>query len=634
MSDSELQHQKQAIGNAYRLAKQNNDIDDMVRQWAAIVDILWAEWEDCFQLDYWIEELAFLRQLIEQQQRNDCLPHLAKGAFAAYSIRDMANPDFHFWETLNLQYLEGELSVEERLMRSLQCMIHYTWGIGNQPKASLILDYLKIMLREDNSSAMVQCIYHVCLGAYQFWFDPDPASSTRTIDAGLKLSQRLDLTLWDVPMLNVALFLTCSSQMEASAKLYLQGLQQRLDDASRPHDFAIFYHFKAYLAWLDTDFDEALFAAEKALHIAEQTGFSFSPVYYGLAVAQILNETGHADEALAHALKLRHQARLYKSRQLEIMALAIACHIAISCQQVTLAAELLDTLFKHADGYKLQRLPWLRQCDARQIADFHALQDEQPASPLPLFLRNMLPDRIPCKCKTKIITLGHLQIITSQDFTSTSRKPPRILIALLLQLIAASPAGVAQKKLMESTWPGVDPAAARSRLKTSLYRLRKLLGEERAIIQQHGVVKLNGDCLDIDCWELIRHYKNTSRSADVSKHAIALYAGSFDNRLCDIPGLQVFQVYLQRIHAEMVLSQVQSHHSSQQYREAFNLLQAALQQDAVNVDFCIELLKTLGHIGSHHAIAATLQTFSENFRRELGMPLPKSITQTAQALQP
>ena len=358
----------------------------MVRHWSGIVDTLWAQWEDCFQLDEWIEELSDLRQLIEQQQRPDCLPYLAKGAFAAFSIRDMGHPDFDFWEALNLQYLEGELSVEERLIRSLQCMIHYTWGIGNQPKASLILDYLKIILREDNSSGMVQCIYPVCLAAYQFWFEPDPARSTQTIDEGLQLSQRLNLSVWDVPMLNVALFVTCSCQQETQANQYLEALQQRLDENSRPHDFAIFYHFKAYLAWLGNDLNEALFAAEKALRIAEQTGFSFSPIYYELAVAQILNDLGRGDEALTHARKLRHQAQLYKSRNLELMALAIASHIAISNAQFSIADEMTRDLMALAHAGKFQRMPWLRQQDAQRIAQFYSAKVSAEHE-LPDFLR-------------------------------------------------------------------------------------------------------------------------------------------------------------------------------------------------------------------------------------------------------
>jgi len=142
LSSPDLKQQLRHLKKSYYDAKDNDNLDEVVTHWSAIIDNLWADWDNCFLLDEWINELAFLRQQIEASKNENLASQLAKGAFAAYSIRDMGNPDFLYWEKLNLHNLEGDLDINERLMRSLQCMIHYTWGVADQPKSALIIDYL------------------------------------------------------------------------------------------------------------------------------------------------------------------------------------------------------------------------------------------------------------------------------------------------------------------------------------------------------------------------------------------------------------------------------------------------------------------------------------------------------------
>ncbi len=603
--------------------KEKEDLAGMVQSWARMVDILWAEWEDCTQLDDWIDELNNLRQLINAQKRQDLLPHLAKGAFAALSIRRMEHPDFAFWERINLQSLEGKLPIEERLIRSLQCMIHYTWGVGDQPRASLVLDYINIIFRHDNSSGMVQCIYHVCSATYQYWFDPDPQACPATVNEGLALSKTLALPHWDVPMLNVALFHACSGEQYKLATAYLEALGERLDEHSRTHDYAIYYHFKAYLAWLDGNHDAALFAAEKALDIATKTGFSFSPVYYTLAVAQILASLGRHAEALRYVGKCRKTAHRYKSSNIGCMAYIIGASIALNANRPWMAKRYLRVAADLGPARQYQRLPWVRQRDMECLSQLQVASDIDGNALSNLFNP---PVNSVKREKCRVTTLGKLKIKTNTGHTPSSRKLPKIPLTLLLHLVAAGKDGLNRSELVERIWPDTDEEKGNHRLKTTLYRLRGLLGGDSAIKQYQGVLSLDPEYCLVDSWEFEKQCE-AARSGNMHNavSAVALFRGTFDDGLADSGSLRCYRIHLERAYAELVPLLAAHYQTNAQPAKALELYRKALDLDPLNDDFCINLIKLLDEFGYKAEIQKTLIRCRASRMSELSLDLPAPV---------
>jgi len=601
---------KQQHTQAYEKGCATNNLPQRVKAWAGMVDILWAEWEDCTQLDGWIVELDRLRCLIEEQGQPQLLPYLAKGAFAALSIRQMDHPDFAFWEQINLQSLEREHSVEERLLRSLQCMIHYTWGVGDQPRSSLVLDYLNIILRQDNSSGMVQCIQPVCAGAYQFWFDPDPQNCLDTIDRGLLLSEKLGLSMWDVPMLNVALFQTCANEQHSAAR-HLDQLAIRLGEHSRPHDFAIYYHFKAYLAWLDDRHSEALFAAEKALDMATRTGFSFSPLYYRLAVAQILASLGQHGQALRHISHCRKIARRYGSHNIEYMSLISGASITLNAGREWIARHYLRCAAQLDAAHGYQRIPWVR------LHDIARLKQLQKAD-----LKPHCAGQIKCL----ITSLGTLRIDRKDNNGATSRKLPKMPLTLLLHFIAAGSNGINRETLVEYIWPEASAEKGSARLKTTLRRLRKLLGSDTAIVQRQGNLSLNPVECFIDGWEFEQLYRK-ALAGDIksSAAALALYQGSFDHSLAHSPPLHSHRTQLERHHAELVQQLAEHYLARSQTNAALELYQQALALDPLNEIFCTQLIKLLRDQGRTTEMHKVVERCRANWRSELSIDLPAAL---------
>ena len=119
--------------------------------------------------------------------------------------------------------------------------------------------------------------------------------------------------------------------------------------------------------------------------------------------------------------------------------------------------------------------------------------------------RGLVPENLPVTAdgwpwQFKIFTLGRFQVLKDKQplgfFAKLQHKP----IELLKALIAFGGQKVHEDHLSEALWPRIDADYAHRSLTTTLHRLRKLLGEDKAIVLQDGRLSLNPSYFWIDTW--------------------------------------------------------------------------------------------------------------------------------------
>jgi DNA-binding SARP family transcriptional activator len=141
----------------------------------------------------------------------------------------------------------------------------------------------------------------------------------------------------------------------------------------------------------------------------------------------------------------------------------------------------------------------------------------------------------------KVFTLGRFEVLTGERpvrFSSKAQKKP---LALLQALVAMGGQRVREDRLTEALWPDADGDAAHQALATTLHRLRRLLGQERAIQRQDGAISLVPEQCWVDLWaveRMIAHAEAAIARSPVRDHewaasvrwsdrAVALYRGPF-----------------------------------------------------------------------------------------------------------
>ncbi len=569
---------------------------------SAVLDALWLEWDDCTALDPWIDELARLRCETEAAGSPECLSQLSRSAFAALSIRCPGHADLPFWETLSLKRLGLQEPIGDAMLRGLQHMIHYTWGVGDRARSTLVLETLKSKVDKVEQPDFAHCIFHVAHAAHLHWFSDDRAACSKQVKTGLALSERLGQPHWDIPMLNGILYKCCSLEQTEKASSWLEVLRQRIHLQPRPHDQAIHYHFIAYIAWLKGHAVEAHPALQQALEIAKASGFSFSPLYYGLALAALRIDQGQWQSARQGLARVRRKASRIRSDNLLFMSHLQGAALAEATGHHRFVSVYLRMALTIGARQRYFAVPWLRREVLARLCvralnesienDYvytltTALALPPPAHALPE-TRNW-----PWPCRIRI--LGAIRVQHGKDDVNDDGKTASTLELLLAYLVAAGPEGRDTHRLTDALWPDLEGDVAYLRLKTAIHRLRRLLGGTDRVVHAKSRVRLNPDKVWVDAWELERCAGQNDKPLASLQAVVDLYRGTLPPRLCVTPELHYFAQRLEDAFTCLV-NQLAGHAEQQgQWQAALDLWrQAAAVADQepfhLGVTRCLESL--------------------------------------------
>lgn len=136
----------------------------------------------------------------------------------------------------------------------------------------------------------------------------------------------------------------------------------------------------------------------------------------------------------------------------------------------------------------------------------------------------------------EVRTLGAFEIRRDGEPLAYSRKTPKKTLALLKAIAALGAGGsVSEQRLLDSLWPDEEADAASQMLSATVLRLRAVLGDPAAVIQQGGKLSLDRSRVWMDALafeqacvraEAAAHRRDASEAGHLDR-AIALYQGSF-----------------------------------------------------------------------------------------------------------
>ena len=129
----------------------------------------------------------------------------------------------------------------------------------------------------------------------------------------------------------------------------------------------------------------------------------------------------------------------------------------------------------------------------------------------------------------RINTLGRFEILKKGEPLTFGRKAQKKPLALLAALIALGGRQVSEERLTEFIWPDLDGGTDHEVFRTTLRRLRRLLGEKDAIENRAGKVSLSPSHLWIDTWAFEQACDEAERlgKAGISSELIDCLRGAF-----------------------------------------------------------------------------------------------------------
>jgi len=135
----------------------------------------------------------------------------------------------------------------------------------------------------------------------------------------------------------------------------------------------------------------------------------------------------------------------------------------------------------------------------------------------------------------EVSTFGRFEVRRDGKPLAYSRKTPRKTLALLKALFALGPGTVSEQRLLDAFWSDEEGDVAARSLDATVLRLRVLLGDAGAVIQQGGKLRLDLDRVWVDVFAFERALaaseaatrRRDPRARALRARAIDLYQGTF-----------------------------------------------------------------------------------------------------------
>jgi len=380
----------------------------------------------------------------------------------------------------------------------------------------------------------------------------------------------------------------------------------------KPWD-ACFYHLLgAREALLREDLKPASHHAELALKFSTEVGAPISSVLCHLVKAQVMHALGKRKEAKEHLARAFGLARRIKSRIHEFYSLsAEALFFLDEGKEAAGLASLRKALaIGSEEGYGAL---FLGPPSAAARLCVIALENGIEIPYVQELVRKgkLLPEQPPTHLEDwpwpiKIFTLGGFRLVKNDSPSHLSRKTQKRPLSMVKALIALGGEEVREEQISDALWPEADGDVAHESFATNLHRLRKLIGNEKALQLREGRLTLDDRFCWVDVWAFERilgqadvRWKEKSKENAVRlvEKAMDLYRGPFLFRETEQPWTADMSERLRSKFLRSVGRLGQYWQEDGQWEKALECYQKGLEVENLAEEFYQGLMTCHQHLG-------------------------------------
>ena len=458
--------------------------------------------------------------------------------------------------------------------------------------------------------------------------------SLRSISEGLEIAKRNGVHVWDHMLFAQGVYASFNKRDMRMAKEFLKKMEMTLESRRR-HGLCQYQYLTGWYHLLTGNIPLAAQSAETAKKLAGETGMLFTEILCGLLMEQVWYEKKEYPKArvqLTHTKRLAHRTG---SRILDYMCLIREAQFCLTGEEETKEQGLkalrnaMELGRKH--GY-INLFPWWQPSviadlcskaldsgiEVDYVQDLIRKHHLAPSEP-PLAIANW-------PWPLKVNTLGKFELFKDGAAPTFSRKVQKKPLLLLKALIALGGKDVREEQITDLIWPDSEGDAAHNAFKTTLSRLRHLIGEA-AISFQEGKASLNPSLcwVDTTVFELISRrtdaFLRKSREAGedtgeleglnkaiaLAKKAIDIYRGHFLAFDEDQAWTTPYRERLRNRYLSLVTNLGEYLKETENWEKALEVFQRALDIDPVAEEIYQQLMICYRHLHEHAKAVAVYQ---------------------------
>jgi ATP/maltotriose-dependent transcriptional regulator MalT/DNA-binding SARP family transcriptional activator len=515
---------QRAFEQAYEGFQGARDTRGMVQSACGAIDALMFEFDDLAPLEHWSAVLAGLLK--------DADAPSAAALVRATLLRDPGNAQLGAWLERAEQAAGGP-----SLARATAALLH-----GDPAAARAALESLRA--REHNpppragiAMAMVSALHELLAGSH--------AAALAAARAGLAVADAEGLHAWDQWLRAIAAAAALGAGERDAARAELQRLEAggaRL----RRGDRALIHYLRGWLALLDADGAGARREAKTALALAIETGVPLLECMARIALAQSLGDEGDRRARESQLRAAEGLAERSRSDLLRYCARLGAASAAREAGDEAAALEALRGAFALGREHGYQHAPWWQAAAVAELCALALRHGIEPDYTRSLVRSRRLAPRVsPLRLRDwpwpfRVRALGRFELLRDASPVEFSGKGPGRPMELLKVLLAHGGQDVRADQIADALWPHVDADYAHKSFTATLHRLRRLLGEDDAVLLRDSRLSLNTALVWVDSWaleqvcaaidEALRAPAGAAPDAELralADEALALYRGPF-----------------------------------------------------------------------------------------------------------
>jgi len=508
------------------------------------MDAILYELDDFTLLDRWIPVMDELLKAHPHALSRAPGLRIVTSLLTSMVIRQPQHPDLERWVEHAYRASIEQSDPNLRMLVEPSVAIAIIWG-GHYPKGWAVIEGMRRLCAQHEISPFALNMLKVAEAMY-FMLTAQHDECLKAVRDGLEIERAAGVSVATHQLLAFGAggALTCGD-LETAKQLLDQFSTQ-----SRPParcDLTLYHLFSAWHAMLSGDNLSAFQQQKLALRAAVEVGCPYFEVLCRLAAGQVLYESGERSNAMAQFQQIYDLGRVMKNRLLDFTGLMCYAQVALEDKRGrrsglwALRQALVIGKPRNYSAFTLWRPDALASLMSR------ALETQIETDYATAIIRRcqLTLDAARSALSTwpwrfKVHTLGEFQLLRDNIPIVFSGKAQKRPLDLLKVLTAHGGRQVSEAIIIEALWPRIDGDSAHRSFTSALHRLRKLLGEDRAVVLSEGKLSLDGRFVWTDAWafeQLAAHLDEALRGSperiDASKvntlaqRMLELYTGSF-----------------------------------------------------------------------------------------------------------
>lgn len=522
------------------------DSAGMVQAAAGAMFSILYELDDCSLLDRWIAVIDEADRAGVRLPSREVEAQVAASMLISLTLRQPQRRDIKQWLERALAAAHGVADVNVRMFVGLLAALTLMWT-GVFARAGELIEAMRLASREPGVSPFSQ----ITLKNIEAMFgtlSADANACRTAVRAGLEIAEATGVGTWSFQLLLYGYGGALGTGDLAGAAALAKRLQASASGVGR-FNLCVYHHFQSWEAMLRRDAMDALQKEKAALRMAIEVGCPLFEALCRMALAEILASCGDERKCVAHLQTVREIVRSIDNHHLEFACLIGFAQIALERGRLRAGRNALARALELGRQHGYAHYLWWRPSAVARVLAL-GLQAGIEADYVRSLIRRrrLVPDNGAAAVDSwpwtfRVHTFGRFRLERDDHPLGGSGKAQRRPLDLLKVVIAHGGEAVSEARIIDALWPRVDGDSAHRSFTSALHRLRKLLGEERAVVLHEGRVTLDRRYFWTDTWAfepLVDEIESTAEPAQLvrlTERLLGLYRGAFMADEPDAPWL-------------------------------------------------------------------------------------------------